>query len=245
MIERLVQGALGKFGLRLVRTTNLMRAQSGLDLFFASIKRLGFDPKHIVDIGANHGSWTRKATRFFPDAEYTLFEPQDHLKIHVEDMIEAGRKIRWISAGVSDVSGMLPFSVAARDDSSRFLDADAEHGGAQISVEVQTLDEFLASNRLAIPEMVKIDAEGFDLKVLRGATKLLGKSEIILAEASVCNPVFENRLEILIEKMADAGYSPIDFTDLIRSPKHGLLWLCEIAFLRRESKLLEQVTSYE
>src|ERR1051326_6113053 len=96
MFRRLVQRTLGKFGLRLVRTAYMDQGESSLQHFFSSIQRLGFDPKHIVDVGANHGAWTRKAVKFFPDADYTLFEPQDHLKSHIQDMVAAGRKIRWV-----------------------------------------------------------------------------------------------------------------------------------------------------
>jgi FkbM family methyltransferase len=244
MIKQLVQGTLSKFGFRIVRTANMIQGEPGLGFFLGSIKRLGFSPKHIVDIGANHGSWTRKAIEFFPDADYTLFEPQDHLRVYIEDMVAAGRKIRWVGAGVGDSSGKLPFSISVRDDSSTFL--QPRQGAAQQTVvEVKTLDEFFATSQLAIPEMVKIDAEGFDVKILNGATKLLGKTEIILAEAAVCNPEFENKCEVLVKKMADSGYSLIDLTELIRSPKHGLLWLCEMAFLRKDSRLLEKATSYE
>ena len=39
-----------------------------------------------------------------------------------------------------------------------------------------------ASSGAGLPEMVKIDAEGFDLKVLAGASDLLGKTDIFLVE---------------------------------------------------------------
>jgi hypothetical protein len=37
----------------------------------------------------------------------------------------------------------------------------------------------------------------------------------------------------------------IDITDLNRSPRHGVLWLTELAFLRNGSPLLNAITSYE
>jgi hypothetical protein len=45
--------------------------------------------------------------------------------------------------------------------------------------------------------------------------------------------------------MTDVGYNLIDITDLNPSPKHGVLWLCEMAFLREGSSLMKAVTSYE
>lgn len=49
----------------------------------------------------------------------------------------------------------------------------------------------------------------------------------------------------LIQRMAAADYRLIDITDLERSPKHGVLWLCEAAFLRNGSRLFDGVTSFE
>jgi hypothetical protein len=41
---------------------------------------------------------------------------------------------------------------------------------------------------------------------------------------------YENSVVEIVKFMANAGYRLIDITDLNRSPKHGVLWLCELAF---------------
>src|SRR5215467_3428989 len=86
-LKRLLQAALGKFGYRLSRAANTPK--DGLTCFFEAIQRAGFVPRHIIDVGANRGNWTRTAIRFFPDAQYTLFEPQDHLKVHIHDLLDS------------------------------------------------------------------------------------------------------------------------------------------------------------
>ena len=93
--------------------------------------------------------------------------------------------------------------------------------------------------------MVKIDAEGFDLKVLTGATDLLGKTEIFFVEVTICSTGYENTIARVIHRMDEAGYKVVDITDVNRSLKYGVLWLCELAFLRNDSPLFESVTAYE
>lgn len=246
-VKRLVQCILGKFGLRIVRIEGSPQPSEGLDPFFSLLDRLGFYPKHVLDVGANRGNWTRTALRHFPDAHYTLVEPQDHLKSHIQDILDRGCKIQWINAGASDRSGNMPMSLSHRDDSSTFVLADRyghATGSRQTTVPVKTLNEIVSSSGTPPPEMVKIDAEGFDLKVLAGASGLLGKTDIFLVEAVVCGN-YENSAAEVIKFMVNAGYQLIDITDLNRSPKHGVLWLCELAFLRKASPLLNAVTSYE
>lgn len=242
--KRLVHSTLKRFGYRLIHEDFLVY---GLEPFFRCLKLLGFAPEHIIDVGANRGVWTRTAIDYFPDALYTLVEPQDYLKAYVEDLIKQGYKIRWLNAGVADTPGRLPFAISYRDDSSSFvLEQNAASGKqpGQIMVDITTLNEIVAVAGTPMPEMVKIDAEGFDLKVLAGASDLFGKTEIFLVEAVVYGE-HENKLLEVIHRMADRGYRLLDITDLNRSPKYGNLWVCELAFLRNGSSLLAQVTSYE
>jgi FkbM family methyltransferase len=246
-MKRLLQSLLGKFGFRLVRLNDGPRPSAGLDLFFSSLQRLGFAPRHILDVGANRGVWTREALKYFPDARYTLVEPQDQLKTHIQDLLDRGCKIQWINAGAAEKSGTMPMSISGRDDSTTFVLTDryGHSTGSQLAtIPVKTLNEIIAASSAGMPEMVKIDAEGFDLKVLAGASNLLGKTEIFLVEAVVCGN-YENSAAAVIHFMTTAGYRLIDITDLNRSPKHGVLWLCELAFLRDTSSLLNAVTSYE
>ena len=225
MVKDFIRSLMGMFGLRLIRTKNIKYLfTDSLEDFFVAIKGLGFAPKHIVDIGANHGEWTRAAFKYFPNAHYTLVEPQDDLKKHVQELIDRGCKIRWVNMGVSDRAGTMPLNIASEDHSCTFVATDRfghSVGTQQITVAVKTLNE-IVSGMIPPPEMVKIDAEGFDLKVLAGASDLLGKTDIFLVEAMVCGH-FENSIGELMKFMSDAGYRLLDITTPKRSPKHGLL----------------------
>ena len=113
-----------------------------------------------------------------------------------------------------------------------------------IPAKVWSLDDLLVEYCLPVPELVKIDAEGFDLKVLRGAKTLLGKTDVFLLEAAVlCS--YENSVAAIIKFMAENDYRLIDVTDINRSPKDNVLWLTELAFLRSGYELLSTANSYE
>ena len=240
-MKSLIHFVLAKLGYRIVKIQDGPRASDGLNPFFALLKRLGFAPKHILDIGANRGMWTREALKYFPDARYTLVEPQDYLKTHIQDLIEGGSKIRWINAGASDRSGTMTFTIASSDGSSTFTlteDQARDAGLQQKAISVMTLNEIAAEGG-DLPDMVKIDAEGLDLRVLAGASDLLGKTDVFLVEAVVCacDRDYENTAAEIVKYMANTGYRLVDITDLNRSPKHNVLWLCELAFLRNASSL--------
>lgn len=203
------------------------------DLFFALLKEREFAPAHIIDVGANHGDWTRASLRFFPEAFYTLIEPQDNLKSHSRDLLDRNPRIRWISAGAADQCGVLPFTIRERHDESTF----ARQGSNQIKVPVTTLNEVAKSKAVPFPDMVKIDAEGFDLKVLKGASDLLGKTDVFFVETIICGNVdLENSLATVIHVMDQAGYRAVDFTEIVRT-RDGANLLTEVAFLYTRSAL--------
>src|SRR5260370_7296487 len=117
-MRRILQSILGKPGSRLVRTNDGPRPSEGLDPFFSLLQRLGFAPKHILDVGANRGNWTRTAIKYFPGARYTLVEPQDHLKIHIQDLLDRGCKIQCINAHAPDKSETMPINISSSHHSS-------------------------------------------------------------------------------------------------------------------------------
>jgi FkbM family methyltransferase len=231
-----------EFGLELLRSVR----PYGLQHFFPLLRQLGFAPTHIVDVGANRGFWTRAAFKYFRDPVYTLVEPQDHLRYYSQDLVAQGCKLNWINAGCGDFCGTLPLIVSYRDDSSTFVDQHDNPTAQRITVPIITLNQLVASSGAGLPEMVKIDAEGFDLKVLAGASDLLGKTDIFLVEAVVWGPgAYDNSVAKVIRFMAGVGYNLMDITDLNRSPKYGVLGACELAFLRGGSPLWATAPSYE
>jgi hypothetical protein len=59
--------------------------------FFTLIKATGIDPSHIIDVGANHGEWTRMALKYFPDADYSMIEPQSDLNQYYKDILNSSK----------------------------------------------------------------------------------------------------------------------------------------------------------
>ena len=198
---------------------------------------MGMTPKHIVDIGGNHGGWSRTALSVFPYAQLSIFEPQYRLAKHLADL-ERNSNVAIHYKGVGNFDGTAPFTFHDRDDSCSFVYAaeDAqERGFTQSEVEICQLDTAMADCAFGTPDIVKIDAEGLDLQVLDGAGGTLRTTEIVLVEASVSNPDYPNSVLAVVQKMDQLGFRLFDLTDLNRTPNRKLLWLVEAVFVRKGS----------
>jgi len=205
--------------------------------FYNTLKEFNFQPKHIVDVGANHGTWTREALLHFPDAYYTLLEPQEWLKESFKDILDSNPKVRFHAVGAGQKKGSFLFTIVDRDDSCSFRytkEEALEAGFKQLEIPVVTLNELLLENKMPVPDIIKIDAEGLDIEVLKGADSFFGKTEIFMVESGIVNKTLNNNLFSLVNFMDENGYRLFEITDLNRPFALKVLWLAELVFVKKD-----------
>jgi len=246
-IKKIINKIASGFGLVIVNKEHNLHV-SGKDFllknFYDTLKKFGFDPKHIVDVGANHGTWTRESLHFFPNAYYTLVEPQYWMEESISDILKTNDKVKFHPYGAGETEGSFQFTILGRDDSCSFKYTEEEakaKGYKQLTLPVITLNKLLAETGLPTPDIIKIDAEGLDIQVLKGASNYFGKTEIFMVEAGVVNKSFDNSFLKLINFMDENGYRLFGITDLNRPYEPKVLWLVELVFVRKGGHIDTQV----
>jgi len=148
-------------------------------------------PKVIYDIGANRGTWTCLAKAIFPAAQVEAFEP---LAMHFEEFqtrtqAVAGVRLHRVALGAA--AAKLEMDVMDFSDASSFLPATAAtraefdlHSIRHENLVVFPLDPFRAQHQLPAPDLVKLDVQGYELEVLRGAEETLRTTRAVLTEVS-------------------------------------------------------------
>lgn len=249
-MKKLIKRIINKLGYALQKvnksplTINTYSKDYLLFNFYDTLKKMGFIPSHIVDVGANHGTWTREALRYFPEAYYTLLEPQNWLKKSFQDILDANSKVQFYPVGAGEKEGTFQFTIVDRDDSCSFRYSKEEAKAAgfeQIEIPVVTLNSLLSNSEFPIPDIVKIDAEGLDIAVLKGASDFFGKTEIFMVEAGVVNKSFDNSFLKLINFMDENNYRLFDITDINRPFQPQVLWLVELVFVKKNGFIDSQV----
>jgi FkbM family methyltransferase len=198
------------------------------------LRKYEFYPDLIIDVGANHGTWSRKWKSAFPKSAFILIEPQSWLQNSFYDMLDD--KTIYYPVGAGSANGTFTFTINSdRDDSSSFFykGEDAQVlGYKQIEIPVRTLNDII-SDYGKIPDMIKIDAEGLDLEVLEGSSSVFGKTEIFFIEADINARIFDNNIVAVINYMNSKGYRLFEITDLNRPFSSGVLWLMELVFIKK------------
>lgn len=241
-LKKIIKFFLNKLGYTVSKISTRKKIQSTTNKdfllfnFYSTLNKINFHPKHIVDVGANHGTWTREALRHFPDSYYTLLEPQYWMEESVKDILDKNNKVKFYPVGAGAKEGSFQFTIVDRDDSCsfRYTEEEAKAAGyKQIEIPVITLNQLLADSELPIPDIIKIDAEGLDIDVLKGASSFFGKTEVFMVEAGIVNKFFDNSFLKLINYMDENNYRLFEITDLNRPFQLKVLWLVELVFVKK------------
>ena len=161
--------------------------ESALQGWILRFSRAG-EQIHVADVGANVGRWSEsmlaaasKAGRE-TDLRLHAFEPDSPAFARLAEALD-GAPASLSKTALSDHQGTSLFYVVAPAAGTNSLYAVPEANPvAPESVATTTLDSYAEQSGVARFALVKIDAEGHDLAVLRGARTLLAEHRIAAAQ---------------------------------------------------------------
>jgi len=150
-------------------------------------ERFGFQPKVIYDVGAYEGEWTRDCKRVYPNATYYQFEAnQDKRDI----LMQNNQHVFMDVLGKKDEEKVGYFkTLGACGTGNSVYKENTKHYEAQNCViedrSTKSLDSLVQTQNLPWPEFLKLDTQGSELDILKGAEKCLNHAEVILMEVSL------------------------------------------------------------
>jgi FkbM family methyltransferase len=169
----------------------------------------------VIDIGAHLGFYTLlMSSRVGTQGHVLAFEPSPrefpHLKTHI--WINARSNVRLENAALADRSGSMElFLTGVPGTTGNSLRRPEVNCFQSVAVPVITLDEYLSEKDIQDVDLIKLDAEGAELKILAGAVGLLSRSRRPLILCEINDPVlalygWEHRGEDVIEFLETKGF---------------------------------------
>lgn len=148
----------------------------------------------IVDIGGGIGASVILYRKYFPANRIMVFEPISENYNAIRSRINGLQNIEVINKALGNENSFVPINIANRITSSSLLPLSADPGSEAFSeknlgksrdekIEVVRLDDFLSKNSRDIGVM-KIDVQGYEMNVLKGAEKTLERTKVIVMEAN-------------------------------------------------------------
>jgi FkbM family methyltransferase len=207
----------------------------------SNLKKLGFNPDLVIDVGALFGEWTENVRQIFPEANFIMVEPQVAQKPYLEGMT---RKFSNVSVELTLVGDEekedVDFYIMGSGSSIYQENTDCHR--EKVSLRMQTI-ETLIRTKYASPQkcFIKLDVQGAEIDVLKGAAQLLQKTEFILLEISTLNynyraPQFAD----VVIFMKEQGFVLFDICDE-RRMKNEVLYQTDMIFARESSAVRKAI----
>jgi FkbM family methyltransferase len=177
----------------------------------------GIPLKYVVDVGANIGMWSVGITLIRQPELVIAFEPLPDIYQQLAANTRSFANIRTVNAAVGAAAGKVKLNRETQSEFSSVLplhqSARAIHGlpssetSHQVEVTLVTLDEALAD----LPEvsLLKLDVQGYESEVLKGAAKTLQRTQILMTEVMYFADYYPGALLCLELANAIAQVSPL------------------------------------
>ena len=155
----------------------------------------GVDAPVVFDVGANVGDYSLLVRRLIPGAVVYAFEPARSTYRQLEEQIAAagaGDRIRPFNLGFSDAErDVVLYSYTADGHEASVLASIDQRLPTQVidvrtsdteRIQVQTIDRFCEAEGVGRIDLLKLDVEGHELSILRGARRVLSEGLVSMIQ---------------------------------------------------------------
>lgn len=156
----------------------------------------------IFDIGANQGQSIERFKKIFPDANIYAFEPIKFEYEKLKEKYQNNNNITLINCALGEKSEFKDFFITAKTGNSSFNKVKSgtkwlETRSKQYNttknnyinkiekVKIMTLDEYCSINQIQNIDLIKVDTQGYEDKVLEGSLEMLSKDAISVIESEL------------------------------------------------------------
>ena len=202
-----------------------------------NLKRKNFRPSSVIDIGAYEGYWALDMLEVFPSAKILMVEAQKNKASFLEKIKIAFPKTDFSISLLSSEDGTEKLfchnETASHISQGSFAELESE------VLVTQTLDSLLKEKKFPLPDFLKLDVQGHELEVLKGANESLSHAEVCLLEISIFD--FGEGTPLLLEMvnyMDSKGFQAYDISQLMRRPLDKLLFQVDMFFVKKNSYLV-------
>ncbi|MEL4898651.1 FkbM family methyltransferase [Crocosphaera sp. Alani8] len=205
---------------------------------YQSLKRLrkqGFNPNFVIDVGASTGIWSDTVNYVFPDAKYILVDPlfSKYDSSAIDYYIRNHKNFEMVEAMVSNKTGEGTITVTEDLYNSSAYDVNNAEVVETITSPIITLDQLLEEKSLTGRGLLKLDVQFAEHLAIEGGHKLLELVDVCIIELSLWKTNEDTKSIVeMIDIMAELGFRFYDEVGYWRMPQTGTLFQKDIVFVK-------------
>lgn len=199
---------------------------------------IGFKPNLIFDVGAYKGDFAKSCLDIWPNSKVACFEALEHKVLELKHLASLNPTIEVFPILLgAQTREQVPLN-ESETASSVLVESIPQNFPVKF-YPMRTIDQIVQeyfSDRP--PDFLKLDVQGYELEVLKGAEKSLAKMQLILAEINLID-IHQNvpLLADIIQWLNDRDWVAYDICELHRRPLDQALWQADFIFIPRNSPL--------
>ena len=198
-----------------------------------SIKKY-FEPKSILDIGANVGQFYNEIKNIFPNSYYYLIEGSESCEVVLETL-NVDYSICLLSDSEKEVDFYIRKNEPRCTGNSIYRENTSFYDDDQILIEkrqTKTLSNLLNNQ---IFDLIKIDVQGSEIDIINGGLDIIKETKGILMEISLIEYNQNSPTkDFVYEYMDNLGFKPVELIGNINHPLTYELIQQDILFLNKK-----------
>jgi len=145
------------------------------------IRRIDHNRPVVFDVGANIGQSIVRFKKVFPSSQIYSFEPSARPFADLLKVAAGYSDVKTFQLALGANSGELMLYENSSSDMNSFLEMGDDGSGTIVgstNVQLLTVDEFCSKHAIDCIVILKIDAQGFDFEVIKGAKQMMLSGKI-------------------------------------------------------------------
>ena len=198
-MKRLLKQILKFFGLNITRVNKELSNLTFDEIYLNFLK--SNDSPIIFDVGANEGQSINRFKKIYRNSTIHSFEPSKKIYAKLSKNYENEQNVYLNNFGLGNEIGFKEFNLARQSGASSFhkLNSNSkwlkkrskqfntsEDNFTEIeTVKITTLDEYCSKNKIQKIDILKIDTQGYEDEVLKGALNTIKEGKISAIEFEI------------------------------------------------------------
>jgi FkbM family methyltransferase len=198
--------------------------------------------KTVIDVGAHSGEFSSAVRAVLSDARVYAFEPLPDCCQKLRTKLGNNNgSVHVFEVALGDQHGPVQFWRSDQAKSSSLLRMSELHqaafpwtaGNHLTEVQLRRLDEYSDQMDLSSRTLLKIDVQGYEDRVLRGAKQVLKQVDYVLVEVSVA-PLYEEQAQFdpIYSFLLQSGFSYVGNLEQMLSPLDGSILQLDALFIK-------------
>lgn len=242
MLKRTLKQLFSLFGFEIRRfPANSSEKRLSLAGALNHLRKQGWYPKTVIDVGAAFGDWSREASQIFSKAHYLLIDPLKEYGPALKKVLQNLDSADYIPVALIEGEEKKARINVHKDlvGSSLLKETEGAHvDGSERQVPAQKLDSIVNQSELQKPFLLKIDVQGAELKVLAGAEETINNTDVIILELSLFQSMKEGpQFYEVVAFLKKKGFVVYDIVGLSYRPYDNSLSQTDLVFVKEKSAL--------